>query len=207
VGGLSALRARIDAPVWMHHETARLLGPETRADRFLEDGDSIELEAGAHEPPRRVRVLHTPGHAPGHLCFLDEASRACIVGDMVASVGTILIDPHDGDMLQYLQSLRRLASLAPGLLLPAHGGPIDEPVRVLEYYVAHRLQREARIVAALEVQEGPAPLQTLLPIAYDDTPRALYPLAARALESHLRKLQDEGRVHRDAQGLYVLADG
>ena len=97
--------------------------------------------------------MFTPGHAPGHLCFVDAAARAIVAGDMVASVGTIIIEPDDdGDMRLYLESLRRLRGEVDGgatCLLPAHGPPITDGGARLDFYVAHRLEREARVAAAL----------------------------------------------------------
>ena len=83
--------------MWTHRETARILGG-TAFDRLLEEGEDIELAERDGRPARRIEVYHTPGHAPGHLCFLDRVTGACAVGDMVAGVGWILIDPYDGDM-------------------------------------------------------------------------------------------------------------
>jgi len=179
-------------PIAAHAETAARLAGSVRVDRELADGDEA-LVAG-----RALRAVFTPGHAPGHLCFLDVASRALIAGDMVAGVGTILVDPSEGDMIEYLASLERMAALAPTRLLPAHGPMIDDAVGRLRGYVAHRLMREGRVVAALERAGGPATARALVADAYADTPRPLWGLAERSLLAHLVKLEREGRArHRD----------
>jgi glyoxylase-like metal-dependent hydrolase (beta-lactamase superfamily II) len=114
---------------------------------------------------------------------------------MVASVGTILIAPGDGDMREYLAQLERLASLDAQTALPAHGDPIPEPSRMFEHYVAHRLARERKVADALAAA-GPsgAEPEELVPVAYDDTPRAIWSLAAMSLRAHLIKLEQEGRA-------------
>jgi glyoxylase-like metal-dependent hydrolase (beta-lactamase superfamily II) len=114
-------------------------------------------------------------------------------GDMVASVGTILVDPSEGDMRVYLESLERMAELAPRVLLPAHGAPIADPAGKLAEYIRHRLWREEQVAAAL-AGRGRATARELVPIAYADTAPVLYPIAERSLISHLIKLTGDGRI-------------
>ncbi len=117
---------------------------------------------------------------------------------MVASVGTILIDPVDGDMRAYLEQLDRLARLDARLALPAHGEPIDRPTELFRGYIAHRQRREAKIVAALASRRAAgstAPTaEELLPEAYDDVPATLWPIALLSLRAHLKKIDDDGRA-------------
>ena len=145
-----------------------------------------------------LEAIHTPGHAPGHLCFLESSSRALIAGDMVAGVGTILIEPGDGDMQQYLTSLQQMDELDTAQLLPAHGLPIDKPRERLRFYVQHRLLREAKIAGALASLKE-ANVEQLLPLAYADAPPAALPLARLSAEAHLIKLEREGKVARRAE--------
>ncbi|MGD8606659.1 MAG: MBL fold metallo-hydrolase, partial [Myxococcales bacterium] len=102
VGGAVALRERLQLPLWVHAMTAKRLDGIVEVDRLIQDGERIELEGSV---PTALTALHTPGHAPGHLCFIDAASGMMIAGDMVASVGTIIVEPTDGDMLLYIESL------------------------------------------------------------------------------------------------------
>lgn len=197
VGGARALAERFDLPLWGHAQTAERLRGELRFDRLLEDGERIHLDGPT---PITVRAIHTPGHAPGHLCFLEEASGAMIAGDMVASVGTILVEPHDGDMRLYLDSLRRMAAEAPTLLLPAHGMPIRDAQGLLAHYVEHRLAREAKVRAALERHGGPASAMELVPDCYGDAPKMVWPLAAQSTEAHLIKLAEDGHARRSPSG-------
>ncbi len=192
VGGADVLGRELGLPLWAHPETASRL--DVPVARTLADGDPLDL---AGPTPARWRVLHTPGHAPGHVCLLDEAEGTLVVGDMVASVGTILIAPGDGDMAVYLEQLKRLSGLKARLALPAHGEPIDEPTLLFERYVAHRLMREAKVLAAVVAAgEGGGSEDEILPIAYDDVPVTTWPIAMLSLRSHLDKLLAEGRVRR-----------
>ena len=195
VSGVEVLSRELGLPVWAHAETASRI--DTPVARMLADGDTIDL---AGPVPERWRVLHTPGHAPGHVCLHDEAEGMLVVGDMVASVGTILIAPGDGDMKVYLEQLERLASLEARLALPAHGEPIDDPGILFHRYVAHRLMREAKVLAAVARHgaEG-AHDDQLLPDAYGDTPVTLWPIALLSLRAHLAKLEGEGRIRADSR--------
>src|SRR5262249_52343642 len=186
--GAGHLARRTGAPILAHPLTAKLLADRLVVDRTVEEGDLLPFGAGG------LRALHTPGHASGHLCFLEEASGLLVAGDMVASVGTIIVDPApgEGDMRLYLASLERLRSLRAKKLLPAHGDPIDDAEAHLSFYIAHRLQREAKVVAAL--QQGADTVANLGPVAYPDVAPAIYPLAARSLLAHLLKLRNEGRA-------------
>ncbi|MBX3270947.1 MAG: MBL fold metallo-hydrolase [Sandaracinaceae bacterium] len=195
VGAARALVEQLGLPLWAHAETAARL--DVPVARLLAHGERITL---AGPTPMTLCAVHTPGHAPGHLCLYEEASGALIAGDMVASEGTILVEPQDGDMALYLASLAAMKALRPSVLLPAHGWPVREADALLDHYVAHRLAREAKIAAALGALGGPASVHDLLPTAYDDAPLLVWPLAALSLEAHLIKLEREGRAVRSAAG-------
>jgi ribonuclease/clavin/mitogillin len=192
-GGAAQLREKLGVPLWAHARTAERLAGVVTIDRLLEDGERIELD-GPNEA--MLEAIHTPGHAPGHLCFLEHYSGALIAGDMVASVGTILIEPTDGDMRAYLASLEALDQRKAKVLLPAHGMPILDASERLRFYVKHRLLREARVLSALVQAGKEATVQELLPLAYGDTPQAVWPLAAMSAEAHLIKLEHDGKVAR-----------
>lgn len=188
IGGAEAVRARFGIPIWAHERTAQRLSGRIAIDRLLDDGERIELDGPT---PMVLEAMHTPGHAPGHLCFYEPASRSLIAGDMVAGVGTIIVEPTDGDMQLYLASLDRMAALASAQLLPAHGLPITDSAGRLSYYRQHRLMREQKVLAALRSFREPASLDELVPIAYADTPQAAWRFARMALEAHLIKLVRE----------------
>jgi glyoxylase-like metal-dependent hydrolase (beta-lactamase superfamily II) len=192
VGGAAHLAARLGVPVAAHPVTAALVSPGISVARPLADGETMAL---AGEPVRRLRPVFTPGHAPGHLCFLEETTGFLVAGDMVAGIGTILIDPDEGDMRLYLASLERMKALAPRALLPAHGDVIEDSAGKLDLYIRHRLWREARVHDALSAR-GAATAAELVPPAYSDVPAELYPLAERSLIAHLHKLAADGKCAR-----------
>ena len=203
VAGAEHFASALGLPIWAHRATAALL-PDLHVDRFLEDGEALVLD---DEAPSRWRVLHTPGHAAGHVCLHEEATGTLVVGDMVASVGTILIAPDEGDMGEYLAQLGRLASLDATVALPAHGEPIaaasggPTPSALFRHYVAHRLGREAKVVAALaETPAAGAAVEALVPVVYADTPVVMWPIARLSLMAHLLKLEREGRARRAGEG-------
>ena len=188
IGYAEELRARTGAPIFGHAQTAARLG--FAVDVELSDGAEVELDAGFS-----LAALHTPGHAPGHLVYCERRSGVMYAGDMVAGIGTILIDPEDGgDMAAYLHSLDRMAAAGPSLLVPAHGPVLRDPEGCVRRYKAHRQMREDRVLAA--IGEEPRDLSEVLAAAYADTPQELWWLASRSLAAHLFKLEAEGRVYR-----------
>lgn len=188
IGHAAQLARDRGVPIYAHDETAARVDFEI--ERRLGDGDTLDLGDGVV-----LRAVFTPGHAPGHLVYVDERSQIAHVGDLVAGEGTILIDPHDsGDMAQYLASLRRMAELGLRAIVPAHGPVLHDPVAIAEQYIAHRLAREAKVVAALAT---PATLEDVVERAYADTPRGLWPIAMRSAEAHLRKLLVDGTATVD----------
>ncbi len=192
VGGVAHLAGRLGVPVVAHRETAALV--DFPVDRLVDQGDVLDLGDVVFD------VHHTPGHAPGHLCFVDRRTGSAIVGDMVAGVGSILIEPGDGDMATYLASLARLRELGPSCLLPSHGPVIGGARAKLTEYIEHRLDRERQVVEALA--QGPADLATLTQRVYTDVPDAVKSgpdggIAGRSLAAHLAKLHAEGRAVAD----------
>ncbi len=199
VGGAEFFSTNLNLPLFAHAETAKRL-PELTIANVIDERHVFDLGGTI---PMRWRVLHTPGHAPGHLCLFDEDAATVIVGDMVASEGTILIEPRDGDMQTYLEQLDRLASLSAHVALPAHGEPIDDPTALFRHYITHRLAREAKVLAAVEAgSKNGSSIETLVPVVYADTPPMLWPIAALSLEAHLIKLNREGRVDKLPSGNY-----
>jgi len=179
-GGATALAERWSVPIVAHAATARRLAGRVAVTQTIEDGETVY---GA-------TAIGTPGHAEGHLCY--AVGDATIAGDMVAGVGTILIDPGEGEMAVYLASLERLLARPPMVLLPAHGPAITDGHGKLREYLAHRRLREAKVVAAL--RDEPRSLAELVAEAYSDTPRVLWGLAERSLLAHLIKLGQEHRA-------------
>jgi glyoxylase-like metal-dependent hydrolase (beta-lactamase superfamily II) len=155
--------------------------------RALSDGD---LVAAGGEP---LIVVATPGHSPDHLAFWHEASGTIFTGDLVVRGGSVMIHTsRGGSLAAYLASLDRVRALRPRRLLPAHGAAIDAPDAVLAGYIAHRLDRERQVIAALE--EGRSTVEAIAESIYDGLSPALMPAARENVRAHLEKLRDEGRA-------------
>lgn len=207
VAAAAWLREAQQIPILAHPITRDLLMGRVPVDRTLDEGSVIDLGRDRSGRPFPLEVLFTPGHAPGHIILLDgrPRARAMIVGDMVAGIGTIIIDPPEGDMAEYMRQLERMRALPRrGVIFPAHGPPLADAESALSRYVAHRAMREEKVWSALR-KAGSASPEDLLPDAYDDTPPHLFPLAARSCLAHLEKLAKEGRATVDG-GRYVSSD-
>ncbi len=195
IGGATAVCQRFGVPLLAHARTREKLTGRVEVHSLL-DGSEGELGRAVGLD---LAVLHTPGHAPGHVCLHERSAGWMIVGDMLSSVSTIVIDPDDdGDMDDYLAQLGRMADLAPTTLFPAHGEPIANGVAKLKGYVTHRLAREERIRAA--VAGGADTVSAVVARAYDDTPAWLWPVAAKSARAHLERLRRRGAVDQTGAG-------
>jgi glyoxylase-like metal-dependent hydrolase (beta-lactamase superfamily II) len=196
VGAVARIAQAFGVPVAAHRETAGRLharpGSPIRVERLLEDGERIVLAGAGGGPGLSMRVLHTPGHARGHLCFLEEGLGSLLAGDMVSAVSTIVIDPPEGDMDDYLASLARLAELDPRTLFPGHGPALLGGREKLLELIEHRRWREERVLEAW--RSGLRRPSEMLATVYEDAPRAAWPLAERQVEAHLRRLARSGAI-------------
>jgi ribonuclease/clavin/mitogillin len=184
LGGVAPLAAR-GLTVRAHRSIApRLAAIGVPAFEPLREGD---LLAG------RWRVFETPGHARDHVVFLDERTGGLVAGDMLSTLSTIVIDPPEGDMAEYERQLDRLARLGVRALFPAHGPPAAHGAAALRGYLAHREEREALVLRALDAE---GPLAEVTARAYQDVPPAVWPVAARSCLATLIKLERLGRVVR-----------
>ncbi len=178
--------ARFGAPVGA--ATAAVTGP---GGRLLTAGDRLRL-AGT-----TIGVVGTPGHTADHLAFRLE-SGAVLVGDHVLGRGTSVVTHPEGDVVAYLESLRRVRDLGPAALYCGHGPELTEdPGAVLDFYLAHRAYREHQLLTALA--GGPQTVDQLVATVYAEVPRAVWPAAAQSTRATLDKLRAEGRVE-PAQG-------
>ncbi|MBE2318092.1 MBL fold metallo-hydrolase [Solirubrobacter sp. CPCC 204708] len=134
-------------------------------------------------------VLHIPGHADDHLVFV--AGRHAFTGDVVLGEGSVFVS---GRLREYLDGLRRLRALGLERIHPGHGDEIDDPQAKLDEYLAHRAERERKLVAALEAGVAPDDAEALLDAAWPDAPVEVRPFAAITLRAHLGKLREEGRL-------------
>ncbi|HEX8747142.1 MAG TPA: MBL fold metallo-hydrolase [Pyrinomonadaceae bacterium] len=204
-GGVNALREHLwgRVPVAAHRLTAMALEGQVKVDRLIEDGELIDLEG---EPHLRLRALHTPGHARGHLCFYEEATGALITGDNIVGLGSVLINPPEGNMRDYLESLERLSAL-PHLtvLFGAHGPAVGNPRAKIEEYIRHRLEREENILQA--VREGAGTPKEIVGRVYTDVHPKAHSMAERAVLAHLEKLETDHLVTRTADGRWISRTG
>jgi glyoxylase-like metal-dependent hydrolase (beta-lactamase superfamily II)/8-oxo-dGTP pyrophosphatase MutT (NUDIX family) len=194
VGGVGALRQRIgDVNVASHRLTAEPLAGTVQVDRFIEDNEVIELQGS---PEIRLQAMHTPGHARGHLCFYEARTGTLISGDNIVGLGSVLIEPEEGNMRDYLQSLQRMKQL-PNLsvIFGGHGPAMGNPYQKIDEYISHRLEREQNILRA--ISEGAATVKDIVARVYTDVSPKAHPMAERAVLAHLEKLIQDGAISQD----------
>ena len=199
VGGVNALRAHLgEVSVSAHRLTADAL-PDIRMDQLLADEDVLVLEG---EPRIALRVMHTPGHARGHLCLYEERTGTLLSGDNIVGLGSVLIDPPEGNMRDYLHSLERMRALENlSVIFGGHGPAIANPYRKLDEYISHRLDREQKILAA--VRAGAATPKDIVAQVYTDVSPKAHAMAERAVLAHLEKLEADGFVSH-SNGSYAV---
>jgi len=189
VGAVARYARRHDAAVWARagredaFETATGIAP----DRTFREGTTIPTD----DVPTRVR--DTPGHAPEHVAFAHERGLAC--GDLAVTEGSVAVAAPEGDLRAYLTSLRRVHAMNPGRLLPGHGPVIEDVRPTVERLIAHRLDRERRVRAAVEA--GGRTLAGVCDRAYEKDLTGVRDLAEATVRAHLEKLVVEGRVRWD----------
>ncbi|MBJ7306777.1 MAG: MBL fold metallo-hydrolase [Acidimicrobiia bacterium] len=183
--GVPALKAATGAEViaWSNRNGLK-------TDRRMRDTDQLITDEF------ELTAVHTPGHAGNHLCFFLKGERLLFSGDHIMQGSTVVITPPDGDMGAYLESLAKVRALTPLAIAPAHGHVITDPNAVIDWYVAHRLEREAQL-HDLMIDMGSARIGQLVEAAYVDLDPILIPMAKRSVHAHLRKLAQEGKVEGD----------
>jgi hydroxyacylglutathione hydrolase len=184
LGGVEQLSRRFKglAVAKMIHRDQGL--PEGIAD--LRDGQVIQGEGAT------LVAVHTPGHASDHLCFYLREEKALFTGDVILGGSTTVIPAEDGDLGAYLASLRRLQRLEVERIYPAHGPVIENAPAKIREYIDHRMERERQILAVLS--EGLGTVPAMVERIYAEVPVALHPMAGQSVQSHLKKLVQEGRV-------------
>lgn len=193
VGGVAELARRTGAPV-------AAFGPAAA------DGAPIELPIADGSMVRvgglGLRALHTPGHAPDHICWLLEGTASLFSGDNVLGEGTAVISPPEGDMRTYLDSLRRLNALDIQRIYPGHWRPLNGGNAVIESYIAHRSRRQEAILATLK--PSPKSPEDIVAEVYADTSPDLHPLARQSVIAHLLWLEEEGLAAREGERWIAL---
>lgn len=164
-------------------------------DEQPKHGSLIKTDAGT------LKALHTPGHASNHLCFLLVEQELLFSGDHIMQGSTVVINPPDGDMKAYIESLYDLLTESIRFIAPAHGFLMAHPEAIIDYLITHRLTREHKIAKALR-KLSPVNLKDLTSKAYDDVPEAIHGVAARSALAHLLKLEADGRAVQK-EGLWL----
>jgi glyoxylase-like metal-dependent hydrolase (beta-lactamase superfamily II) len=193
VGGAAILRQRLGIAIYAYSRQGVPI-----ADEEIPDG--MIFPAGNHT----LRAIHTPGHRFDHLCFLLEEQRTLFAGDLISGVGTVVISPPEGNLSDYMKSLYTLKGLELNALVPAHGPVIVDAQARLAEYIEHRMQREQQIIAAMQALPSGSSIAAMVARIYVDVDPRLHPVAARSVEAHLLKLQDEGRVKHTEDDTWVL---
>ncbi len=194
LGGVEGVRARfgplrVSKKPWPERDGALV------ADA-IDEGDEIRTDGAT------LRALWTPGHAQDHLCFYLAEEKALFTGDVVLGAGTTVIPP-DGDLGDYLASLRRILALDLDVIYPAHGPMIRTPRAKVESYLAHRALRDQQILDGLRA--GVRTVPALVKRIYADVPEFLHAAAGMSVHAHLRKLEREALVARDGDDAWVLS--
>ncbi len=188
VGAVAAYASRTGATVYAHADHVDRFREATGVvpDETVADGDTV----GATD----VRVWATPGHAPDHLAFVTDGpdQTVAVVGDLVAAEGSVAVAAPDGDLVAYLESLDRVRDGGIDRLYPAHGPPVDDPAGTCRRLTDHRLDRERRVLEAVEA--GASDVDGVLDAAYDRDLSDVADLARRTVRAHLEKLAAEGRI-------------
>jgi len=178
IGGATALKEGTGAEIILHRAEEATIA----VDRLVEDGDTID----------GLQVIHTPGHSPGHICIYMEEEGILFSGDHVLGIGTTAMRPPQGDMAQYIDSLRKLLNYDITMICPGHGPLIKEARRKLEELIQHRLEREEQVLAGLT--RGKATVMELVAEIYPELDKRLYEAAKGQVLAHLIKLEREGKV-------------
>ena len=168
-------------------------------ERILIDGEIITNEYYS------IEVIHTPGHASNHLCYLLKDEKLLFTGDHIMDGSTVVIASPDGSMQDYIDSLAKLKEYDLNKIAPGHGELIDEPYAVVDWIIKHRFERESKVIDVLK-QHNSGDLNTLVKDIYSDVDAMLHPVAKWSLESHLIKLMDEGVVTRKNDKFFYIGD-
>lgn len=178
-------------PLITHKRTATALADKLEFDLLIEDGHHFHL-IDSQGGEFTLTALHTPGHARGHLCFYDESTGFLISCDNVLATGTVVIAPPEGNMSDYLESLRRLKEL-PGLrsLSGSHGTAVYDAKAKIEQYVSHRLYRENQILTYLRAGKTE---EEILSSIYSGLAIELLPLARKTIEAHVERINEENLI-------------
>jgi glyoxylase-like metal-dependent hydrolase (beta-lactamase superfamily II) len=192
--GVKLLQEAIDVPAYgLITDTTKDQDRTFSPVKLLSDGDVLEEEEYS------IEVIHTPGHASNHLCYLLKEEGLIFTGDHIMNGSTVVISPPDGNMKHYIQSLEKLKNYDLKTIAPGHGETMKDPQLVAEWIVKHRLEREKKVSDALR-EAGEGTPDSLVNKVYDDVDSSLFPIAKWSLKAHLLKLADDGVATMEKDG-------
>jgi glyoxylase-like metal-dependent hydrolase (beta-lactamase superfamily II) len=195
LGGAEVLRERLGATIYAFNRQGAPVADQEVPDgtTFLVGGDTL-------------RAIYTPGHRFDHLCYWLEGTRTLFAGDLISGMTTNVIIPPEGDMFDYLNSLKCLQDRDISEIVPSHGPNILDAQAKLAEYISHRLQREQQVIDALQMLAPVVTISAMVQHIYVDVDPRLHSIAAWTVEAHLLKLQREGRVRHDEQKEWELIE-
>lgn len=191
--GTRLLQQKLDVPAFgMLTESSKNQDMTFNPERILKDGEILEKEEYSLE------VVHTPGHASNHLCFILKEEKFIFTGDHVMSGSTVVIGPPDGSMKQYIDSLNKLKNYDMEKMAPGHGDILDSPYQVADWIINHRLKREEKVFSALKDATRGTP-ESLVEKVYADVDSSLFPIAKASLLAHLIKLEEDQVISKEGE--------
>lgn len=191
-GGAEALKLSTKAIIVTHPLDILASSLFITRDESVEEGDTLDLEG------IQLDIIHTPGHSPGHICIYMRQKKLLFSGDHVPGIGTTVIFPPQGNMAQYIDSLRKLLNWDVEMICPGHGPIIREPRRKLQELIQHRLERERQVLSCLE--QGKVTIEEMVQEIYPEIDHRLYDMAKGQVQAHLYKLEEEGRLSLHEKG-------
>lgn len=195
--GVRLLKENLDIPAYgMLTNSSKNQDQTFSPERILDDGEVFQEEEFS------IEVVHTPGHASNHLCFILKEEKLIFTGDHIMNGSTVVIGPPDGNMKQYIQSLEKLKDYDIEKIAPGHGELLENPHEVADWIINHRLEREKKVFQALREATKGTP-DTLVEKVYDDVDSSLFPIAKASLLAHLIKLEEDQLIYSSGEEYFI----
>ena len=195
--GVRLLKENLDIPAYgMLTNSSKNQDQTFSPERILDDGEVFQEEEFS------IEVVHTPGHASNHLCFILKEEKLIFTGDHIMNGSTVVIGPPDGNMKQYIQSLEKLKDYDIEKIAPGHGELLENPHEVADWIINHRLEREKKVFQALREASKGTP-DSLVEKVYDDVDSSLFPIAKASLLAHLIKLEEDQLIYSSGEEYFI----
>jgi len=195
--GVRLLKENLDIPAYgMLTNSSKNQDQTFSPERILDDGEVFQEEEFS------IEVVHTPGHASNHLCFILKEEKLIFTGDHIMNGSTVVIGPPDGNMKQYIQSLEKLKDYDIEKIAPGHGELLENPHEVADWIINHRLEREKKVFQALQEANKGTP-DSLVEKVYDDVDSSLFPIAKASLLAHLIKLEEDQLIYSSGEEYFI----